>query len=75
MKKDHKSVLFTLGEICKLVDYRYQLEHGKGSDVWLGPPCLMTDEGVDLLRRLLDLNDQTRITAAAATASHSFLKQ
>ena len=74
MKKDHKSVLFTLCEICKLVDYRYQLEHGKGSDVWVGPPSLVTDEVVDLLRRLLDLNDQTRITAAA-TASHSFLKQ
>ena len=74
MKKNHKSKLFTLGEICKLVDYRYQLEHGKGSDVWVGPPCLVTDEVVDLLRRLLDLNDQTRITAAA-TASHSFFKQ
>ena len=55
-----------LGQICKDLGERV----GSGESP---PPCLVTDEGVDLLKRLLDIDHQERVSASGAL-THSFLK-
>jgi len=55
-----------LGQVCK--DLGERAAPGESP-----PPCLVTQEAVDLLLRLLDIDHQERVTATVAL-SHSFLK-
>jgi len=55
-----------LGQVCK--DLGERAAQGETP-----PPCLVTQEAVDLLLRLLDVDHQERVTASNAL-SHSFLK-
>jgi len=55
-----------LGQICK--DLGERAATGESP-----PPCLVTEEGIDLLRRLLDIDHQERVSASVAL-THGFLK-
>ena len=55
-----------LGSLCRALGERC----GSGDTP---PPCLVTSEGIDLLKRLLELDHEKRVTATGAL-KHPFLK-